>query len=131
MNEKPINTTELQLVEIIIKNSVKKIETHHLESHLYKMFDGDKYEDVRPITEELLACVNAYFYASEELDVNLDFKRGMNELNFWCMCLAKRLNGREDAECKVAVELLLGLMNDINSCELLMNDNLAQLGFVV
>jgi hypothetical protein len=52
-------------------------------------------------------------------------------LNFWCMCLAKRLNGREDAECKVAVELLLGLMNDINSCELLMNDNLAQLGFVV
>ena len=48
MGAKIINTAELQIVEIIIKNCYRKLETHKLESHLYSMFDSKDYEDVRP-----------------------------------------------------------------------------------
>ena len=94
------------------------------------MFDSKDYEDVRPLAEELLGCINEYMYSSEEPIVNIDFKKGMDELNFWCMRLAKRLTGREDTNSKMARNLLMDLINDINSCELRMNDNLARLGLV-
>jgi len=130
MRGKAVNTAELQIVEIIIKNCYRKLETYKLESHLYSMFDTKKFEDAKPIAEELLGCINEYMYSCLEPVVNIDFKRGMDELNFRCMRLTKRLNGREDVECKLAVELLMDLINDINSCELRMNDNLARLGLV-
>ena len=130
MRGKVINTAELQIVEIIIKNCYRKLETHKLESHLYSMFDTKNHEDARPLAEELLGCVNEYMYSSEIPVVNIDFKRGMDELNFWCMRLTKKLAGREDADSKVAVELLVDLINDINSCELRMKDNLSRLGLV-
>jgi hypothetical protein len=127
---KLINTTELQIVEIIIKNCYMKLETHKLESHLYMMFDTKNHEDTRPLAEELLDCVNEYMYSYEEPLVNVDFKRGMDELNFWCMRLTKRLAGIEDPHSKLAVELLMDLINDINLCELRMIDNLSRLGLV-
>lgn len=127
---KDIDTAELEIVEIIIKNCYRKIETHNLESHLYTMFDSKEYAYLKPMAEELLGCVNEYMYSSEEPVMNIDFKRGMDELNFWSMRLVKRLNEREDTESKIAVELLMDLITDINSCELLMNDNLSKLGLV-
>ena len=130
MEKETINTAELQIVEIIIKQCYKKIETHKLESHLYAMFDSKKHEDSRFIAEELLGCINEYLYASEEPVINLDFKRGMDELNYWCMRLTKRLGNREGSDSKIATELLSDLIDDINTCEVRMNSNLSKLGLI-
>ncbi len=130
MESKKINRAELQIVEMIIKNCYSKLETHKLEYHLYSMFDTKGFESEKPIAEELLGCINEYVYISDEMDINLDFKRGMDELNFWCMRLTKRLNNRQEVEAKVAAELLIDLINEINSCELRMKENLSRLGLV-
>ena len=63
MRGKAVNTAELQIVEIIIKNCYRKLETYKLESHLYSMFDTKKFEDAKPIAEELLRCINEYMYS--------------------------------------------------------------------
>lgn len=130
MNDKGVNTAQLQIVEIIIKDSYRKLETHKLESHLYMMFESKKYEDSRSIAEELLGCINEYMYSSEESVINIDFKRGMGELSFWSMNLTKRFTGKEDADSKIAVVLLMDLINDINLCELRMKESLSRLGLV-
>lgn len=130
MGTKVINTAELQIVEIIIKQCYKKIETHKLESHLYSMFDSKTYEDSRFIAEELLGCINEYLYSSEEPVVNLDFKRGMDELSYWSMRLTKRLGNREGSDSRIAIELLNDLITDIQSCETRMNTNLTNLGLI-
>tara|TARA_B100000809_G_C15121726_1_gene524554 strand:+ start:638 stop:1024 length:387 start_codon:yes stop_codon:yes gene_type:complete len=127
MGNKVINTAEL---EIVIKQCYRKVETHKLESHLYTMFDTKKHEDSRFIAEELLGCIDEYLYSPEELVVNLDFKRGMNELNYWCIRLTKRLGKREGSDSKIATELLCDLIDNINTCEMKMNGNLSNLGLI-
>ncbi len=122
------NEKSIMQRSLIIKNCYRELETHKLESHLYSMFNTREFEDSRPIAEELLGCINEYLYSPEELVMNIDFKRGMDELSFWCMRLIKRLEGRDNANSKVAVELLMPLINDINSCELKTNENLSRIG---
>lgn len=130
MDVRFINAAELQLVEIIIKKSYKKLETHKLESHLYSMFDAKEFEDSRSIAEELFGCINDYMYSSEEPVMNVDFKIGMDELSFWSMRLVRKFVNKPDTKSKIAVELLMDLINDINLCESKMKDNLSRLGLV-
>lgn len=129
--ENSINTAELQVVEIIIKQCYKKIETHKLEAHLYDMFDSKNYENSRALAEEVLGCINEYMYAADDSVINLDFKRGMDELTFWSMRLTKRLSeNKEDVNSRIAVELLLDLINEINTCDISLKENLSKLSLV-
>jgi hypothetical protein len=130
MRNKVIDTAQLQIVEISIKECYRKMETDKLESHLYRMFGAKKHEDSRSIAEELLGCINEYLYSSEVPIEIIDFKRGMNELNYWCMHLTKRLTKREGSDAKIATELLCDLIDKINNYEVKINENLSKLKLI-
>lgn len=128
MNNGIITSAESQVIDIIISQSYRRIQTHQLESHLYSMFDTKKYEDLRSTAEELLGCINEYLYTTDEPVVNLEFKKGMDELNYWCKRLNNRIGQREGSDSQIASELLGDLIDEINESEMKMKDNLSRLG---
>lgn len=121
-------SAELEIVEYVIKSCYKKIDTNKLESYLYAILNKREFADVRNLGEQVLLSINDYFYAAEEPVVNLDFKRGMDELNFWSMRLAKKMALKNTPQSKLAYQLLFDLIDEINTCELRLNNNLSKLG---
>ncbi len=128
MNKGIITSAESQVIDIIIAQCYRRVQTHQLESHLYAMFDTKKYEDLRSTAEELLGCINEYLYTTNEPEVNIEFKKGMDELNYWCKRLNNRLGEREGSDSQIASELLGDLIEEINRSEMKMKDNLMRLG---